>query len=124
MRTARPLMLAGAFLLVLTGRPAAGSGAPEPDQVSGMPLPYKYVGNSFSGKFHRPGCPFARAMSPTHVLLFHFRAQAVSAGQTPCRYCLPPVWRSTRVKLLPGPGLTGPGPATPPAPETPSAPRT
>jgi hypothetical protein len=64
-------------------------------------LPYKYVGNSFSLKFHRPSCPFAKAMSVRHVQLFHFRREAIAAGEKPCRYCLPPWWKSVKVFLKP-----------------------
>lgn len=99
-------------------------------------LPYKYVGNSFSLKFHRPSCPFAKAMSLHHVQLHHFRKQAVQAGQKPCKYCLPPNWKEVHASLLPAdpqrwrppsrlcappdvllpprpPGLTEPPPRTP-----------
>ena len=53
--------------------------------------PYKYWGNCFSLKFHRPSCPFARAMNPSRVEFFRFRFQAIAKGEVPCRYCLPPV---------------------------------
>lgn len=65
-------------------------------------LPYKYIGNSFSGKFHRPSCKFAKVMSVKHVCLFHFRRQAIDDGQIPCRYCLPPTWKTVKARLLPG----------------------
>ena len=61
--------------------------------------PIKYWGNSFSLKFHRPSCPFAKAMSAHHVMFFNFRRQAVEAGQVPCRYCLPPNWTTVRAAL-------------------------
>lgn len=61
---------------------------------------YKYVGNSFSFKFHRPSCRFANAMWKKHRLFFQFRKQAIDAGQKPCRYCLPPEWKSVDAKLL------------------------
>lgn len=64
-------------------------------------LPYKYWGNSYSLKFHRPSCPFARVMNPKHRQLFHFRWQAVASGEEPCHYCLPPFWLSTRACLMP-----------------------
>ncbi|HEY9731443.1 MAG TPA: hypothetical protein V6C89_05990 [Drouetiella sp.] len=62
-------------------------------------LPIKYWGNSFSLKFHRPSCPFAKAMSAHHVMFFNFRKQAVDLGQLPCRYCLPPDWTSVRAAI-------------------------
>ncbi len=61
---------------------------------------YKYVGNSFSFKFHRPSCPFAKAMWRGHVVKFQYRKQAIDAGQKPCRYCLPPYWKSVGAKIL------------------------
>jgi hypothetical protein len=62
-------------------------------------LPIKYWGNSFSLKFHRPSCPFAKAMSAHHVMFFNFRRQAVDSGQVPCRYCLPPNWTTVRASI-------------------------
>lgn len=64
-------------------------------------LPYKYVGHNESHKFHRPSCPFARVMSVKHLELFHFRKEAVQAGYMPCRYCLPPWWKSCHVRIVP-----------------------
>lgn len=63
-------------------------------------LPYKYLGNRQSLKFHRPRCPFAQIMSRSKRHNFHFRRQAIEAGYHPCRYCLPPYWTSVSVKLL------------------------
>lgn len=63
-------------------------------------LPYKYVGNNFSAKFHRPSCPFAKAMNGHNAVLFHFRKEAIAAGHHPCRYCLPPVWKSVRCAII------------------------
>lgn len=89
------------------------------------PLPYKYVGNSFSLKFHRPSCPFAKAMHVSRMTLFHFRKEAISAGMKPCHYCLPPSWGTLKGTLLPkesvGPSeegsKSGDGPAAPGATE-------
>ncbi len=64
-------------------------------------LPYKYWGNSYSLKFHRPSCPFAKAMNVSHVEFFHFRCEAIARGEQPCRYCLPPSWRAVKCVLLP-----------------------
>ncbi len=63
-------------------------------------LPYKYYGNSFSHKFHRPSCPFGEAISKRHLVLFHFRHEAIEAHYAPCRYCLPPVWCKVHGVLL------------------------
>lgn len=68
--------------------------------VNSASLPVKYWGNSFSLKFHRPSCPFAKAMSAHHVMFFNFRKQAVDSGQVPCRYCLPPNWTTVRATIL------------------------
>src|SRR5271166_2333274 len=73
----------------------AAPGPPAGTALSKMQdLPYKYWGNSFSLKFHRPSCPFAQAMNPIHVEFFHCRREAIVRGEKPCRYCLPPYWTS------------------------------
>lgn len=64
-------------------------------------LPYKYFGNNFSQKFHRPSCPYGRVISASHLVPFHFRREAVVAGFKPCRYCLPQAWGSVRCFILP-----------------------
>jgi hypothetical protein len=76
---------------------------PEPEPLAVKPelLPYKYVGNSFSLKFHRPSCPFAKAMHYSRLTLFHFRKEAITAGMKPCRYCLPPSWGTLKGTILP-----------------------
>jgi hypothetical protein len=63
-------------------------------------LPYKYVGSSFSHKFHRPSCIFAHRIWPEHLQLFHFRHQAVEDSYAPCRVCLPPVWTKVTGRIL------------------------
>jgi len=80
-------------------------------QVSDNPemLPYKYVGNSFSLKFHRPSCPFAKAMHYSRISLFHFRREAITAGMKPCRYCLPPAWGTLKGTILPQQGEASTG---------------
>ena len=62
---------------------------------------YKYIGNSFSAKFHRPSCPFAKVMEARHIVLCQFRRDAVSYGMTPCRYCLPPFWLTVKAAIIP-----------------------
>lgn len=62
--------------------------------------PYKYVGNNFSLKFHKPSCPFAKAMWTGHTELFHFRKDAIAAKYAPCRYCLPPSWTNVNATIL------------------------
>ena len=75
------------------------TGLPRADEPS-IEVEYKYYGNSFSNKFHRPWCPFSQAMNIRHVIPFHFRYQAIAQGLKPCRYCLPPVWKSVQCRLL------------------------
>lgn len=60
----------------------------------------KYIGNSFSLKFHRPACPFAKVMRKSRRVYFAYRNAAIDAGQRPCRYCLPPWWLKVEAKLL------------------------
>jgi len=62
---------------------------------------YKYIGNKFSNKFHRPWCPFEKAMNAHNALFFHFRHNAIAAGFKPCQYCLPLVVKRVRCVLLP-----------------------
>lgn len=61
---------------------------------------FKYHGNSFSLKFHKPSCPFAKAMNPNHLRIFPFRFQAIEAGLVPCRYCLPPFTKSVKAIII------------------------
>jgi methylphosphotriester-DNA--protein-cysteine methyltransferase len=63
-------------------------------------LPYKYYANNASMIFHRPSCPFGKAISISHLELFHFRKEAIDSGYKPCRYCLPPTWTSVQAKIL------------------------
>lgn len=66
-----------------------------------MQQPFKYIGNRYSSKFHRPGCIFAKIMSPRKAVLLHYRRQAIEAGLKPCRWCLPATWTCVKAKLLP-----------------------
>jgi Metal binding domain of Ada len=65
------------------------------------PMPFKYVGNKFSSKFHRPSCPFAKAISSGHLIFFEHRHDAIDQGFQPCRYCLPPDWKTVHAVILP-----------------------
>jgi hypothetical protein len=78
------------------------------DNQLGQSGVYKYVGCSFSKKFHRPSCIFAKAINRHHIVLFQWRKQAISAQYQPCRYCLPPIWLSTHCILLPSRPKTRP----------------
>lgn len=61
---------------------------------------FKYVGNCFSKKFHRPWCPFEQVMSANKAVFFRYRWHAIEAGFKPCRYCLPAVVKQVRCVLL------------------------
>jgi len=65
-----------------------------------QPDPFKYVGNTFSSKFHRPSCPFAKCISHRHLVFFGRRFNAVDAGYKPCQYCLPPDWKTVHLVVL------------------------
>ncbi len=67
---------------------------------AGYRAAYKYTGNSFSMKFHRPSCPFAKAMWRCNVVRFPFRKDAIERGYKPCKYCLPQSWKSVGAKIL------------------------
>jgi hypothetical protein len=68
---------------------------------SGETPVFKYVGNKFSSKFHRPSCPFAKAMSQYHLVFFRERHDAVDQGFKPCKYCLPAQWKTVHLLILP-----------------------
>ena len=59
-----------------------------------------YWGNSFSLKFHVKSCPFAQAMNPRHVQFLKTVQEALTLGEKPCRYCLPPYELSVSCKIL------------------------
>ena len=96
------VILAFVMTATLSTETAIASNSPEGKSAGEdeRDLPYKYWGNSFSLKFHRPSCPFAQAMNPRHLELFHFRREAIEKGEKPCRYCLPPYWTSVHCVLL------------------------
>jgi hypothetical protein len=87
-----------AAMLILAMEQSAAAQTSDENAVE-QPI-YKYTGNSFSLKFHRPSCKFARAMWRGHVVRFQYRKQAIDAGQKPCRYCLPPDWKTVGAKVL------------------------
>jgi hypothetical protein len=60
----------------------------------------KYVGNSYSHKFHRPGCPFAKQIWGDRIVEFQYRQQAVDDHYLPCQYCLPRVWLSVHACII------------------------
>ncbi|MCA9805011.1 MAG: hypothetical protein KC777_23740 [Cyanobacteria bacterium HKST-UBA02] len=71
---------------------------------------YKFVGNTFSHKFHKPGCEFAAKMDASRVVFFKTREEAEKAGQKPCNWCLPGWLKNVRGQVLKGaPESTGKG---------------
>ena len=48
-----------------------------------------YIGNARSHKVHRPDCPWAKKIAPTHRVLFKSRQEAIDRGYVPCRFCRP-----------------------------------
>lgn len=75
---------------------------PRPVETARLPddPEFKYVGNSFSKKFHRPWCPFEQVMNANKAVFFRYRWHAIEAGFKPCRYCLPAVVKQVRCVLL------------------------
>lgn len=96
MRREYRFAMAWASTLVL----ALPCSAKEEADAQANPVIYKYVGNAFSLKFHRPSCPFAKAMWRSNRVHFTYRRQALEAHQKPCRYCLPPSWKSVAAAIL------------------------
>ena len=78
---------------------SAAQSPSQPDTTDDQQLPFKYTANLYSHKFHRPRCPFARAMTVSRRLRFHFRYQAIAQGYHPCRYCLPAIWTTVRATI-------------------------
>ena len=70
------------------------------EQTLTQELPYKYYGHCISHKFHRPSCPFGMCISKRHLVLFHFRKDAIDAHYAPCKYCLPAVWWTVHGVIL------------------------
>lgn len=71
---------------------------------------YKFVGNTFSRKFHKPGCEFAAKMDASRVVFFKTREEAEKAGQKPCNWCLPGWLKDVRGQVLnPAPESPGKG---------------
>jgi micrococcal nuclease len=48
-----------------------------------------YIGNSASYRFHRPSCPFGKAVAGRHRVLFESAHRASWEGYSPCRQCKP-----------------------------------
>jgi hypothetical protein len=50
---------------------------------------HKYIGNSYTKKFHLNTCRYVSQISSDHVVYFSTRQAAVNAGYTPCKVCNP-----------------------------------
>jgi hypothetical protein len=87
--------------MVGNGPPGDGGANGNRCWQSGSGLPFKYVGNSFSSKFHRPSCMFAKCISSYHAVFFAQRHNAIEGGYTPCRWCLPPNWKTVHLIIVP-----------------------
>jgi hypothetical protein len=48
-----------------------------------------YIGNSSTKKFHRLDCRYADQISPTNIIYFKQRADAVNTGYDACKVCNP-----------------------------------
>ncbi len=48
-----------------------------------------YVGNSYSRRFHRPGCNYGKRTRKSNRVIFHDRIEAFQAGYCPCKKCMP-----------------------------------
>ena len=49
----------------------------------------KYLGNSYTLKFHYPDCQWAEKISESNLIEFKSRQEAVNNGYDPCKVCKP-----------------------------------
>ena len=50
---------------------------------------YQYVASKNSNVFHKPDCRWAKKISPTNLVGYNSRDEAIQAGKRPCRWCNP-----------------------------------
>ena len=50
---------------------------------------WKYVASKKSEVFHRPGCKWAKKISPKNLIGFKSREEAIGSGRRPCKSCGP-----------------------------------
>jgi len=50
---------------------------------------YKYVASKNSEIFHKPGCRWAKKISPTNLVGYNSTDEATKAGKRPCKLCKP-----------------------------------
>ena len=50
---------------------------------------YKYVASKNSKVFHKPECSSAKRISPTNLVSYNSRDEALKAGKRPCKICKP-----------------------------------
>lgn len=60
----------------------------------------RYIGNRQTYKLHRLTCPYRLVMRAELEKKFVCRAAAIQESFIPCRYCLPPVWKSVRGRVM------------------------
>ena len=61
---------------------------------------YAYVGNTFSKKYHLPGCEFAQKINIYHVKLLKTKEQAEKINYKACNWCMPRWTKSVRSKII------------------------
>lgn len=50
---------------------------------------FSYIGNSYSGKFHKSTCYWCKKMKSSHRVKFKSRKQAINWSYVPCKVCKP-----------------------------------
>jgi hypothetical protein len=50
---------------------------------------YQYVASKNSNVFHKPDCRWAQKISPTNLVGYNSRDEAIRAGKRPCKWCNP-----------------------------------
>lgn len=50
---------------------------------------HEYVASNSSAIFHKPGCRWAKNISPENLVTYTNKEQAIKAGKRPCKWCKP-----------------------------------
>lgn len=61
---------------------------------------YAYVGNTFSKKYHLPGCEFAQKINVYHVKLIRNKDEAKKLTCKACNWCMPRWTKSVSSKVI------------------------
>lgn len=61
---------------------------------------YRFVGNTYSKKFHKPQCEFTRKMNVKHVILIESKKIAESKSYKECNWCMPKWTKSVSSKIV------------------------